>query len=183
MNYQEQGKDILNLLGTELFHPYFHLGSYELLDWDKHPNCNRIKLKTKAQGYSSKKGSFVYVYILNDKEVIYIGQTVITSRIFTPSSIGGFNKTTGDVIIPSKKHGKRNVSTFFQVYDLLKTGNKVDVFVIEAKANKKVVTEFGNEFSVILKPQEMEKFLQDKYKEVHGRLPLMHDLHESAYNF
>ena len=182
-DYNINGLSLLNELGTTHFNIPVLLGEYKLMDWGGHEGFERIKLNKLIKGSSTKKGSFVYVYVLNKSQVVYIGQTVITSRIFTPSSIGGFNKQTGDVLIPSTKHGKRNVSTFFQVFDLLKQGNTLEVYLIEAKENNKIVTEFGDELEVIIKPQNMEKLLQDKYKAIHNTLPMMHELHEQSYNY
>ena len=182
-NYLENGLEILNRCGEKHFKPAVKLGEYQLQDWSKYVGFCRIKLKGLIKNATSKKGSFVYVYILDNKEVIYIGQTVTTARIFTPSSIGGFNKTTNKVKILSSKHGKRNISTFFQVYELLKKGHKIEVYLIEAKENAKITNEFGDVFSVIIKPQDMEKLLQDEFKQVHGCLPRIHCLHEQAYQF
>ena len=182
-NYLENGLALLERPGVKLFKQAVKLGEYQLQEWSKFVGFDRIKLKSFIKGASRKTGSFAYVYILDGKEVIYIGQTVTTSRIFTPSSIGGFNKETGEVNIPSKKHGKRNVSTFFQVYELLKKGHKIEVYLIEAKDNASVINEFGDEFPIIIRPQAVEKLLQDEFKLAHGHLPSMHDLHEQAYNF
>mgnify|MGYP000952166698 CR=1 FL=1 len=181
-NYKENGLEILERAGTKLFKPAIKLGTYQLQNWSKYVGFDRIKLKSLIKGASTKKGSFAYVYILDNKSVLYIGQTVVTSRIFTPSSIGGFNKITQEAKIPSSKHGPRNVSTFFQVYKYLKEGHQIDVYLIESKENLKQTNEYGDEFSFILKPQEVELLLQNEYKKYHnGELPPMHTLHKEAY--
>ena len=182
-NYKENGTDILSILGTEHFYEPIRLGSYRIEDWDKDPDYERFKLIKEHKNFTNKKGSFVYVYILDGKEVVYIGQTVTTSRIFTPSSIGGFHKLNGEVQIPSNKHGKRNVGTFFQVYNYLKQGHTLDVYLIEAKPNRTIHTETGIKFDVIIAPQQMEKVLQDQYKTFHGELPPMHNLPLEAYDY
>lgn len=182
-NYKQNGLDLLSFLGTKYFYPFIKLGRYQLQDWSRNTEFERCKLVKENKGFTNKKGSFVYVYILNEKEIVYIGQTVTTSRIFTPSSIGGFHKLNQQVQIPSNKHGKRNIGTFFQVYNYLKLGHILDVYLIEAKPNTSIITETGISFDIIISPQQMEKALQEEYKKYHGCLPPMHDLPLEAYNY
>lgn len=175
--------DFLNLLGTKNFNTPLLLGTYVLEDWKKENDYERVKLEKATKGYSNKQGSFAYVYVRNGKEIIYIGCTVGTTRIFTPSSIGGFNKFTREPKIPSAKHGMRNISTFFQVYDYLKQGDEISIYLIEAKSQTSIDNGNGVSFPVIVKHHAVEKYLLNMYKQRYGQMPPMHVMHEQAYAY
>lgn len=189
-DYVKKGKEILDILGTEHFYKPIKLGTYKIVDckgkgWTVSTH-EKAKLEVTCKKQDKKllgEGAMVYVYIKNDKEVMYIGQTTILTRIQTPSSLGGFNKKTGEVNIPSKKHGFRNVSTFLQTYEIVKQNNTLDVYVIKAKEFEGIELDNGIKLRVFVKPQDMEKALQDEYKSSHKQLPLMHEQHKDCYKY
>lgn len=195
-DYLENGLEILEVLGTKLFDSPKKLGTYNLTSKFGNSVLDKRLLNGEYEkpflsiprGEGSGKGSFVYVYIRykksnpNIKEVIYIGQTTTITRIKSPSSQGGVHQVTGEILI-TEGNGARNISTFLQVYDLLKEDYQVDVYLIKAKKEASKTNEFGIEFPVIIKPQMMEKVLQDEFKKIHNVLPLLHDLHKDAYRY
>jgi hypothetical protein len=183
-NYKENGLEIFNNVfhSEKLFHSVIKWGEYIITEEfgsskshskDYYKGCEKAKLILTQPLDVRKtytKGSFVYGYILNNKELIYGGQCSGTGRIDAPSSVGGFTKDNFIPRIPSKKHGKTNVKLFFEVNELIKKGNKIEVFIVKAKDKASV-----DGFPVKVCEKFMEKSLLTEFETVHNVQPLLNN--------
>jgi hypothetical protein len=189
-NYLENGLEIFDDVFGEIdiFEPVIKWGEYVIteefgrsknIDENYYQNCEKAKLiLTQPLEVRKKyqKGSFAYGYILNGKQFIYGGQCSGTSRINAPSSVGGFDKTTHEPKIPSESHGKTNVKLFFEVNDLLRKGNKIEIFVVKAKENAKV-----GKWVVKIDEKQMEKELLTQFENIQKELPLLNNNNDQKY--
>jgi hypothetical protein len=179
-NYLEKGLEIFNDVfnNKEIFESVIKWGEYVMTEeFGKSKNLSKYKECEKAKLILTQpleirkqynKGSFVYGYILNEKQLIYVGQCSGTSRINAPSSVGGFNKVTRKEEVPSKRHGKTNVKLFLEINQLIYEGNKIEIFIVKAKEKE---TEDG--WNVKYDEKQMEKRLLNKFEEVHNQQPLL----------
>jgi len=189
-NYLEKGLEIFDdvFYNKDIFEPAIKWGEYVMteefgksknLSEDFYKGCEKAKLILTQPLEIRKqynKGSFVYGYILNKKQFIYGGQCSGTSRINAPSSVGGFDKVTHEPKIPSKRHGKTNVKLFFEINQLVREGNKIEIFIVKAKENAKI-----DIWEIKLNEKQMEKELLNKFKEIHLQQPLFNNNNDQKY--
>jgi hypothetical protein len=196
-NYKENGLEIFNdVFGSyNAFEQEEKYGEYQITDKfnesKKYPNwyknCYKAKLictLSKEDKKKYKSGSYAYVYLLDDKEIIYIGKTDGDSRLFSPSSVGAFDKDTnepkGPALLETHTHGKTNVKLFFYVNELIKKGHKIEVFIIKAKDSLKL----EDRWTTKVDTREMESALLNEFKKVHGFEPKWNDANDGEhYNF
>ena len=192
-DYIKNGKEIFNDVFSDnnVFEPVLKWGEYIMTEEfgksknvgkDYYKDCEKAKLiLTQPLKVRKKynKGSFVYGYILNNKQFIYGGQCSGTNRIKAPSSVGGFIKNTNKPKIPSERHGKTNVKLFFEVNELLRKGNKIEIFIIKAKENAKI-----GKWIVKIDEKQMEKEILSQYELVHNEQPMLNNNNsEKHYKF
>lgn len=189
-NYIKNGKEIFNDVFSDnnVFEPILKWGEYIMTEEfgksknvskDYYKGCEKAKLiLTQPLKVRKKynKGSFVYGYILNNKQFIYGGQCSGTNRINAPSSVGGFIKNTNEPKIPSERHGKTNVKLFFEVNELLRKDNKIEIFIIKAKENAKI-----GKWTVKIDEKQMEKEILSQYELVHNEQPMLNNNNSEKY--
>ena len=189
-NYLENGLEIFNdvFYDKDIFEPVIKWGEYIMteefgksknISEDYYKGCEKAKLvltqplKIRKQ---YNKGSFAYGYILNGKQFIYGGQCSGTSRINSPSSVGGFDKLTHEPKIPSERHGKTNVKLFFEVNQLIREGNKVEIFIVKAKEIPSL-----SKWGAKIDEKQMEKELLNQFELTHNSLPLLNNSNDQKH--
>lgn len=189
-DYIVNGKEIFtDVFGdTNIFEPVIKWGEYvmtekfgksKLISEDYYKGCEKAKLVLTQPLNIRKqyqKGSFAYGYILNGEEFIYGGQCSGTDRINAPSSVGGFDKVTQEPKVPSNTHGKTNVKLFFEVNDLLRKGDKVEIFIVKAKENAKV-----GKWTIKIDEKQMEKELLTQFENTHSKQPLLNNNNDTKH--
>tara|TARA_R110000822_G_C15278415_1_gene489932 strand:+ start:69 stop:665 length:597 start_codon:yes stop_codon:yes gene_type:complete len=196
-DYLENGLEIFDEVfgGYNTFEKMEKYGEYQMTDEfnksKKYPNwyknCYKAKLVCTLSREDKKKyksGSYAYVYLLNRKEIIYIGKTDGDSRLSSPSSVGAFDKVTnqpkGPALLETHTHGKTNVKLFFYVNELVRKNDKIEVFIIKAKDSLKL----ENRWTTKVDTREMEFALLDEFIKVHGFGPKWNDTNDGEhYNF
>jgi len=181
---KESGLDVFQNVFNQrdIFEPIIKWGEYKMTEeFNKsstiedgyYSDCEKAKLELVqplAIRKLYKKGSFAYVYILNGVELIYAGQCSSTSRISTPSSVGGFVKGTRVSKISSDTHGKTNIKLFYEVNELIHRGDKLEVYIVKAKDHVK-----KGRWTVKICEKQMEKEILTSYKELYGRTPKLNN--------
>lgn len=193
-NYLENGLEIFDdVFGSyNTFEPVVKYGEYRMTDKfnksKKHPNwykgCHKAKLfctLSKEDKKKYKSGSYAYGYLLNGKEIIYIGKTDGDSRLSSPSSVGAFNKVTnqpvGPALLESHTHGKTNVKLFFYVNELIMKGEKIEIFIVKAKDSLKL----ENRWTPKIDTREMESALLEEFEKTHNKKPIWNDSNDGEH--